>query len=308
MTGRLCLRVSDELGRFLVPLEAGEVLLGGDQHQPFAVGLLAERPRLGTRVTMMIRKAPRDGHRHTGIRKRCKKFFRIADPCEGKYPPATERCDELWIRPQVRPQDGKIVSARLLDNAAGAQWRANQQQGVRTGELRRERRPQRPPRDHTAITDAAALVDDKEGKVLMERRVLESIVHYDDACARRRPARSREAGAGHDRARDTRQKERLVADLSGMLMRRIDFDRSGEGAAVAPGQEHRPLARLLQDARHGQCGRGLAGAAYGRIAHADHRRRHAHAALPQPRPRHGAIDRRHRREHTRGGAGRAPPE
>ena len=107
------MRVSGELGRLLVPFEADEVLLGGDQDEPFAVGLLAQRPRLGMRVTMMVRKAPRDGHRDTGIGKRCKKLFRIADPCEGQYPPATERCNELRIRPQVRPQNGKIAFARL---------------------------------------------------------------------------------------------------------------------------------------------------------------------------------------------------
>jgi hypothetical protein len=53
--------------------------------------------------------------------------------------------------------------------------------------LHAERRTHRAGRDHPAVADAAARVDDEHRSVLGERRILEAVVHHDHA------------GAGYDR-------------------------------------------------------------------------------------------------------------
>ena len=57
---------------------------------------------------------------------------------------------------------------------------------VRALELARERRAQRAGRNHAAVADAAPAVDHQDCDILDERRVLEAVVHHDDARAQRR--------------------------------------------------------------------------------------------------------------------------
>ena len=77
-----------------------------------------------------------------------------------------------------------------------------------------ERCPQRAGRNDAAVADAAAAVDQKDGKILYQRRILEAVVHDDDAGAGgSRHAGAGDAVAGDDGGRKARQHQRLVADI-----------------------------------------------------------------------------------------------
>ena len=169
---------------------------------------------------------------------------------------------------------------------------ADHDQRLRAIELRAERRAQRPGRNDPAVADAAPGIDHQHGKILGQRRVLEAVVHDDDAGAGRdRRLRALHAVARNDGRRGARQQQRLVADVGGAMLRRIDPHRAGEPPAIAAGEEHRPSRRRPASiARHRQRGRRLAGAADGRIADADDRhagasRRCAPADARRPRRR-----------------------
>ena len=86
---------------------------------------------------------------------------------------------------------------------------------LRAIELRVERRAQRPGRKHPAVADAAPAVDDEDGKILGQRRILEAVVHHDDARAgrdrglrARRRDRARRWSARRARAAAARRRRR----------------------------------------------------------------------------------------------------
>ena len=174
-------------------------------------------------------------------------------------------------------------------------------------ELRIERRPQRTGRYDPAVADAAPGVDHEHREVLGERRIVEPIVHDDDARAGG-DGGALDAVPRHDGRRRAREQERLVAHVVRAMARRIDPDRARKRPAVAAAKEDRPLARRRQHARDRQRRRRLAGTTDGQIADADHRRAGAAAACAQARLRHRAVDRRQRCEQGRREGGLAPPE
>ncbi len=71
--------------------------------------------------------------------------------------------------------------------------------------------------------------------------------------------------------RKPRQQQRLVANIGGMMDRRVDAYRSGEPAAIAAAEEERPLMRGEQKCGNRERRRRLAGAADGEIAETNDR-------------------------------------
>ena len=148
---------------------------------------------------------------------------------------------------------------------------AHDQQRIGAIELRVERRAQGAGRKDATIADAAAAVDDRDGQVLHQRRILQAVIHDDDAGALRfRQRRAGDAVARNDRGRHARQQQRLVADLRGVIGMGVHKLRAGGAAAIAAAETKHPLAAFDEHfgERHDQ-GR-LAGAAEGEISHAQH--------------------------------------
>ena len=86
-------------------------------------------------------------------------------------------------------------------------------------------------------------IDDEDGKILGQRRILESVVHDDDAGAgRHRRLRALHAVARDDGGRGARQQQRLVADIGCAMLHRIDPHRTGKPPAIAAAQERRRFA------------------------------------------------------------------
>ena len=186
---------------------------------------------------------------------------------------------------------------------------ADHDQRLRAIKLRAERRAQRPGRNGPAVADAPPAIDDKNGEILGQRRILKSVIHDDDGRPRRHcRLRTLRAITRHDGRRRTRQQQRLVADIGGAMLQRIDPHRAGEPPAIAAREEDRCFTGGREHARDGQRRRCLAGATDGWIADADDRHAGAHAVSSQPMGSHRAIDRRQRRQHRGGGAALPPPE
>jgi hypothetical protein len=95
-------------------------------------------------------------------------------------------------------------------------------------ELRIERSAQRARRNHPAIADPAASVDDQDRKVLLQRGILKAVIHHDDAGAGRdRRARPIDAVARHEGRSVAGQQQRLVAHIGRAVPGRIDPQRTG---------------------------------------------------------------------------------
>ena len=173
------------------------------------------------------------------------------------------------------------------------------------GEAVGHRLAQRPRRHHPAVAEAEAGVDDDDRKVLGEAGVLQAVVHDDRlrAGGNRRPRRRRPVAPDPDR-REGGEEQRLVADLLRPVPPLVDPHR----LAAAPGEAPPVPARhhLRIDAAGGEPHeqrdhrRGLARAAGGQVADADHR--HAdprRGAARQPPPGDRGPQRRQRCEQPR---------
>src|SRR6202023_2069952 len=120
---------------------------------------------------------------------------------------------------------------------------ADDDNGLGARDLDFERRPQGTSRNDAAVADAAAAVDHKDGEILAQRRILESVVHDDDtSAAGTRRAGAGDSVAGDDGGRKSRQHQRLVADIGGMMKRRGDAHPSGELAALAAAEKKKTTA------------------------------------------------------------------
>ena len=127
--------------------------------------------------------------------------------------------------------------------------------------------------------------------ILVQRRILEAVVHHDRVRRRpRAPRRRRRRGraprwsARRAPAAAARRRPRRAR-----CSRRIDPHRTGERAAIAAAEHERPPAGRRQHLRHRDRGRRLAGAAERQIADADDRNAGGAARPrhpPAPRPRH----------------------
>ena len=179
---------------------------------------------------------------------------------------------------------------------------------MRARPLRGERRAQRSRRQAQAVADSDRAVDHRDGEVLDQGRVLQPVIHDDDAGA----AAGAQRGAGWAVARDDRRKgageqQGLVADVSGRMHLRIDADGTGKAAAVAAGQEERPHARLRQQGGEGERGRRLARAADREIADAHDRERRPGSGSPHPPAGDGPVDESGRLQQAGDGGGMRPP-
>ena len=182
------------------------------------------------------------------------------------------------------------VEHRQCDRPAGAEpvalgRRAHRDEDVGPRQAGLDRLAQRPGRDHPTVAEAEAGVDDDDREILRKRRVLESVVHHH----RRRTGRlggpaGRGAVAPDPDGRECREEQRLVADLGGAVPALVDPHRPRQAPAVAARDDmHRHAARPQPlDDRDRR--RGLAGAAGGQVADADHRHAEACRRTLQPPP------------------------
>ena len=111
-------------------------------------------------------------------------------------------------------EEPHAITARDLEQGVGAVRRSDDDKRLRARHLHVEGCAQRTGRDHPAVADAAAAVDQEDRQVLDQRRILKAVVHHNDGGAaplRRRCAR--DALARNDGGREPRQEERLVADV-----------------------------------------------------------------------------------------------
>jgi len=178
---------------------------------------------------------------------------------------------------------------------------------LRMIELDAERRPQRTGRNDVAVADAAAAIEEDDREILLERGILQPVVHHDDAGAGElREFRAGDAVARDDGRSETSQQQRFVADLRGVVDRRIDAHRAGKPSAVAAAEEEWPLARREEEMGDRKRSRRLAGAADGEVAEANHRHTGAAAVRLHAHGRHRAIDRGQGREQA--ACAGSPPE
>ena len=167
-------------------LHAREILFGRHQDQALAVGSLAQRLRLAARVAMMVGEAPGRGDRDAGRRaawRRISPDRRCRRRRARGLPPSAAM--NAGIRREPRAEDRQRRAARFVRDVGCAAAVADHDQRLRAIELRAERRAQRPGRDHAAVADAAPRIDHEDGEILGQRRVLEAVVHDDDARAGR---------------------------------------------------------------------------------------------------------------------------
>ena len=278
--------------------------------QRFGSRLFEELAHLRCPVGMMIGKAAPARDHHAGGLKRREELFRPPDAGEGKHAPALQARGGVGLGPERRPQH-RFAARRggARDRRAGVAV-ADEDERVGERPLRRKRRPQRSARQAEPVADPRLAVDDGERQILAQRRVLQAVVHDDDAGA----ARSAEARAGGPVARDhgrrhPGEEQRLVADIGRAVPGRVDQNRAGEPAAIAAAEEGGRGAELLQHAREGERGRRLAGAAGREVADADHRHRRPFARAPHPPRRDPAVQGRCRAKQLRDeGRSRGAPE
>ena len=211
-----------------------EIFFGGNEHQ--AIGLRARDQflRLRRRVAVVVGKACALGDLNAGRSQGGKKFLGIADAGECKNFAAADRRDDAAIGLEASVEDGHAAPLRAIEDESRAIRRTDDDQRLCAVELQVERRPHRPRRDDVAVADAAAAIDDDYGQILGKRRVLQPVIHYDDAGA----GELREFCAGDTVARDDGgrkpgEEERLVADVTGPMDRRIDAHGPGKLAAIA---------------------------------------------------------------------------
>src|SRR5262249_25791967 len=99
------------------------------------------------------------------------------------------------------------------------------------GELSIERRPQWASWKDLAVAETAPAIDHQHGKVLVQRGILEAVVHHDDTGASGvRSLRPLDAVMRDDRRCHTGEQERLVAHVA----RAIPVGCNKKRAAAAP--------------------------------------------------------------------------
>ncbi len=184
------------------------------------------------------------------------------------------------IRLQRGVENRDAVAFGGFDDGRRAVRRPDHDDGMGDFDLRFERRPQRTRREYAAVADAAAAIDQQDGEIFVQRRILKAVVHDDHGGAvLPRGFRARDAIARHDGGGKASQQQRLIADGGGGVSRRIDTHRSGQASAIAARQEKRPFVRGEKKSSDLQrCG-SFAGAADRQVAEADHR----HAGAPPSR-------------------------
>ena len=142
-------------------------------------------------------------------------------------------------------------------------------------QLRRQRGPQRAGGHDQAVADAGTGVDGDEDEILFEAGILQAVIHDDEVDPFGGETR-RAGGAvvGEYRRSAGGEQRRLVAETGGVTVG-INHDRTDLAAAIAAGEEARPIPPAPGDPGKGKGGRRLAGAADDEVADADDRDRRA---------------------------------
>jgi hypothetical protein len=110
----------------------------------------------------------------------------------------------------------EVTHAGLSDDVVGADAFTHHQQRISLPELCGQRRAQRSSGKYASVTDAAPPVDYAKREILCQRRILQSIIHDDEAGALRvRKRCTGDAIPCDDGRRHTRDQKRLVANFGG---------------------------------------------------------------------------------------------
>ena len=150
--------------------------------------------------------------------------------------------------------------------------RADRQKQIGPCESRRDRLPQRPRREAAAIAEAERRIGNEDRKILGKRGVLETVIEDKRLCpggfggAGTRGAVPRYPGRA-----EGREQERLVADLLRRMPAFLDPQRPRLLPAEAARDDMRDDIARGQHLHQRDNGWGLAGAAGGEVADADHR-------------------------------------
>ena len=201
------------------------------------------------------------------------------------------------------------AGARGDADRASAAALAKHDERVGMADLRRERRAQRPGREDEAVADPALRVDDDEGEILPERRILEAVVHDHDIGAELgEELRTGRAVDGDHGRRELRQEQRFVAHLLGGVNSDGNAKRPALPAAVAAREEARIELQLAANARHFERGRRLSRSADDEVADADNRHVERRARARHQMPADLAVDVAERRQREAGDAVAMPPE
>ncbi len=178
-----------------------------------------------------------------GGRQRREELFRPPDAGEGKHTPALQSAAAAGSgsgRARMRGLPARSVSRATASPPAPSPITS----AVGARPLRGKRRAQRSGREAQAVADARLAVDDGDRQILGERRVLQAVVHDDDARAARdgepragRAGRARRRSGRRARAGAARRRRRRA------VAGRVDQNRPGEAAAIAAGEEERALAQ-----------------------------------------------------------------
>ena len=160
---------------------ARQILFGRHQHEAVALGRMISSAASSARVAVVIGKRlalatampASAASRKTCPDRRCRR----------RPAPARRRAPRRSRVGHAAGRETPASRARGRDDVAGARHLADHQQRVGARELRVERRPQRPGGKHPAVADAAPAVDHRDREILGQRRILQAVVHDDDAGA-----------------------------------------------------------------------------------------------------------------------------
>ena len=131
----------------------------------------------------MVGEAAGRSDRDAGVGQRREELLRIADAGKSQDAAAADRGNKAGIGPQLGRKDRNIPHSRGRDDIRSPRGRPHHDQRMRPHKLRLKRRAQRSGGNDPAIADAALPIDHQHRKILGERRILEAVIHDDDAAA-----------------------------------------------------------------------------------------------------------------------------
>src|SRR5260221_9364903 len=165
---------------------------------------------------------------------------RPADSGESEHPASGEFAgilrDERRTEHRQGSGDGRLAAALIL---------ADDDDRLGSAKTPPDRLAQRPRWHYHSIAEPIGAVDDDEGEILDQRRVLKTIVEQHELGAGgNRRARPGDPVARHEAWRRPRQEQRLVTDVTRTVPRRVDADRVREIAAIAAHDDVRSVFPL----------------------------------------------------------------
>src|SRR5579883_391749 len=249
-----------------------QILLGRDQGESLLRRFGEKRVELGFRIEVMIGKAARRCDSRAERREGRKKLFRPADASEGEDVAPFQARRRRRLR--YEPRANRLSADGGAPALSGGIRRVNDHRDGDMRPLRAGGRTQRSGRKAEPVAETIGAVDRRQAEILGERGILQAVVEDKDA----RASGDRCIGGGRsirrdEAGRDTREQQRLVADLARAVALRIDRNRRAAApAAIAARQERDVLALRDQQLGDRDRSRRLARAADGEIADADHRR------------------------------------